>query len=159
VDIVATTAADFPKLWPALEPAIRAGETFTVPANFTEAQARDWWTSAPYTFAAFDGANVIGGYYFRANQPGAGSHVANATYVVAPEARGKGVAKAMCLHSLEQARAAGFRAMQFNIVVSTNEAAVHAWTSCGFTIVGTLPGAFKHPAAGYVDAYVMYQTL
>lgn len=159
MDIVATTAADFPKLWPALEPAIRAGDAFTIPADFTEAQTRAWWTSAPHTYAAYDGAHVVGGYHFRANQMGAGSHVANATYVVAPEARGKGVAKALCLHSLEQARAAGFRAMQFNIVVSTNEPAVRAWTACGFEIVGTLPGAFAHPTAGYVDAYVMYQTL
>lgn len=159
MDIVATTASDFPKLWPALEPAIRAGETFTIPADCTEVQAREWWTSAPYTFAAFDGANVIGGYHFRANQMGAGSHVANASYVVAPSARGKGVAKALCKHSLDKARAAGFRAMQFNIVVSTNEPAVRAWKACGFEIVGTLPGAFKHPALGYVDAYVMYQTL
>jgi ribosomal protein S18 acetylase RimI-like enzyme len=159
VDIVAATAADFPKLWPALEPAIRAGETFTLPADFTEAQARAWWTAAPHAYAAFEGAHVVGGYFFRANQMGAGSHVANATYVVAPAARGKGIAKAMCLHSLVQARAAGFRAMQFNIVVSTNEAAIRAWTSCGFAIAGTLPGAFKHPTAGYVDAYVMYQTL
>jgi ribosomal protein S18 acetylase RimI-like enzyme len=159
VDIVATTAADFPKLWPALEPAIRAGETFTVPTDFTEVQARDWWTANPHTFAALDGANVIGGYYIRANQPGAGAHVANATYVVAPNARGRGVAKAMCLHSLAQAREAGFRAMQFNIVVSTNETAVRAWKACGFQIVGTLPGAFKHPKLSFVDAHVMYQTL
>jgi GNAT superfamily N-acetyltransferase len=159
VDIVRTTEANFPQFWPALEAAIRAGDAFTIPADFTEAQARAWWTSAPYTFAALDGADVIGGYYFRPNQLGAGAHVANATYVVAPHARGKGVAKAMGLHSLDEARRAGFRAMQFNIVVSTNKPAVRAWKACGFEIVGTLPGAFKHPSVGYVDAYVMYQTL
>jgi GNAT superfamily N-acetyltransferase len=159
VDIVRTTEADFPKLWPALEAAIRAGEAFTIPSDFTEAQTRAWWTSALHTYAVFDGSDVIGGYYFRANQLGGGSHVANATYVVAAHARGKGVAKAMCLHSLDEARRAGFRAMQFKIVVSTNEPAVRAWKACGFDIVGTLPGAFKHPSAGYVDAYVMYQTL
>lgn len=159
MDIVRTTEADFPKLWPALEPAIRAGETFTVSRDCTEAQARAWWTTSAHTFAAFDGGDVVGGYCFRPNQMGAGAHVANASYVVAPSARGKGLAKTLCLHSLDQARRAGFRAMQFNIVVSINEPAVRAWTACGFTIVGTLPGAFQHPSAGYVDAYVMYQTL
>jgi ribosomal protein S18 acetylase RimI-like enzyme len=159
VDLVRTTEADFAKLWSALEPTIRAGDAFTIPADYTESQARAWWTSKPHTFAAYDGADVVGGYFFVANQLGAGSHVANATYVVAPQARGRGVAKAMCQHSLSEARATGFRAMQFNIVVSTNEPAVRAWKACGFEIVGTLPGAFKHPSAGYVDAYVMYQTL
>ncbi len=159
MDIARMTAADFPKLWPALEATIRPGDTFAVPRDFTEEQTRAWWMSYPHAYTAFDGAACVGGYVFRANQLGPGAHVANAAYVVAPEARGRGVAKALCRHSLEAARAAGFRAMQFNIVASTNETAIRAWRACGFEIVGTLPGAFHHAALGDVDAHVMYRTL
>jgi ribosomal protein S18 acetylase RimI-like enzyme len=159
VDIVATTGADFAKLWPALESTIRGGDTFALPRDYSEAQTRAWWTSNPYTFAALEGERCLGAYFFRANQLGPGSHVANAGYVVAPDARGRGIAKAMCRHSLDEARKAGFRAMQFNIVVSTNETAIRAWRACGFDIVGTLPGAFNHPALGYVDAHIMYRLL
>ncbi|HVM75817.1 MAG TPA: GNAT family N-acetyltransferase, partial [Candidatus Saccharimonadales bacterium] len=102
---------------------------------------------------------AVGTYFLRANQGGGGSHVANCGYVTVTKATGKGVARAMCAHSLEHAKKRGFRAMQFNFVVSTNERAVRLWKSFGFEVVGTLPGAFLHPTAGYVDAYVMYRSL
>ena len=101
----------------------------------------------------------MGSYYLRANQQGGGSHVANCGYATSVAARGRGVAAAMCAHSLDRARSRGFRAMQFNFVLSTNRRAVHLWQRHGFEIAGTLPKAFLHPALGYVDAYVMYREL
>jgi GNAT superfamily N-acetyltransferase len=112
------------------------------------------------TFVACDEqGQVLGTYYLKANQPGLGAHVCNAGYVVAPVAQGQGVAAAMCEHSQEQARALGFLAMQFNLVVSTNERAVRLWNHLGFATVGRLPGAFRHARLGLVDALVMFKTL
>jgi ribosomal protein S18 acetylase RimI-like enzyme len=106
-----------------------------------------------------DAASVVGTYFLRPNQKGGGAHVANCGYVTAAEAQGRGIAKAMCEHSLSHAKASGFRAMQFNLVVSVNERAVRLWQHCGFEIVGMLPEAFHHPLLGYVDAYVMHRSL
>ena len=103
--------------------------------------------------------HVVGTYILRANQPGSGSHVANAAFMVAPRVRGLGVGRKMGEHCLNEARERGFRAMQFNFVVSTNEAAIRLWKQLGFEIVGTLPGAFRHPQKGYVDVYVMFRSL
>lgn len=105
------------------------------------------------------GGAVIGTYFLKPNQPGLGSHVCNCGYVVAAQARGRGVAAAMCEHSQDQARALGFRAMQFNFVVATNESAVRLWQRQGFAVVGRLPGAFRHQKLGFVDALVMYKQL
>jgi ribosomal protein S18 acetylase RimI-like enzyme len=102
---------------------------------------------------------VIGTYYMRANQRGGGAHVANCGYVTADDARGRGVARSMCEHSLQHARERGFRAMQFNFVISTNERAIRLWESLGFQIVGRLPLVFLHPNLGYTDAFVMFRTL
>ena len=102
---------------------------------------------------------IIGSYILRKNRPGLGDHVANAGFMVDPSARGLGVGRAMGEHCLNEARRLGFRAMQFNFVVSTNESAVHLWKELGFEIVGTLPGAFRHATKGYVDAYVMFRLL
>jgi ribosomal protein S18 acetylase RimI-like enzyme len=110
-------------------------------------------------FLAEEGSEVVGSYYLRANNRGGGAHVANCGYIVAPDAMGRGVARAMCRQSLDRARERGFRAMQFNFVISSNERAVRLWQSCGFEIVGRLPAAFDHPRLGFVDAFVMYRTL
>jgi ribosomal protein S18 acetylase RimI-like enzyme len=126
----------------------------------SEAQALAYWFApANRVFVAAEGAQVLGTYFLRANQPGGGSHVANCGYMTAPDARGRGVARRMLEHSLESARALGFRAMQFNFVVSTNDRAVATWKRFGFEIVGRLPGAFHHPKLGYVDVLVMFRTL
>jgi GNAT superfamily N-acetyltransferase len=109
--------------------------------------------------AVTDVGEAFGTYYVKPNQAGGGAHVANAGYIVAARARGRGVASALAAHSLETARALGFRAMQFNFVVSTNVVAVRLWQRLSFAIVGTLPGAFLHPTHGFVDVYVMYQSL
>lgn len=126
----------------------------------SEADALAYWMGADReTFVAVDSADIIGTYYLRRNQAGGGDHVANCGYMTAPAATGRGVARRMCEHSLDYARSRGFRAMQFNFVVSTNERAIRLWTSLGFDIVGRLPLAFHHPSRGYVDAFVMFRAL
>lgn len=143
-----------------LRPVFAAGETYAVDRDLDDEAIRSFWLMPAHEVfvAELDGA-VIGTYYLMANRQGGGAHVANCGYVTSDAARGKGVAGTMCRHSLARARERGFRAMQFNHVVSTNEGAVRLWQKLGFDIVGTLPKAFEHPTLGYVDAYVMYQTL
>ncbi len=155
------TDADWDAVWTVLEPVFRAGETYAYPIDITKDQARAVWVDQPAaTFVAEDaGLGIVGTYILKPNQPGRGAHVCNCGYVVSEAARGQGVASAMCDHSQEQARAMGFRAMQYNLVVATNEGAVRLWQSKGFDIVGTLPGAFDHPRLGFVDAHVMYKVL
>jgi ribosomal protein S18 acetylase RimI-like enzyme len=108
---------------------------------------------------AEDHGEIVGTYFLQANQKGGGAHVANCGYMTAVSATGRGIARAMCAHSLDRARERGFRGMQFNFVISTNERAVRLWQSFGFETVGCLPGAFEHPTLGDVDAYVMYRAL
>jgi ribosomal protein S18 acetylase RimI-like enzyme len=147
-------------VWDILEPAIRAGETLALPRNMSRDEAFAYWFDPEYeVFVARDADGIVGTYCLRANRQGGGAHVANCGYVAAPSASGRGVGRAMCEHSIERAKARGFRAMQFNFVVSSNERAVHLWQSCGFTVVGRLPAAFNHPTLGYVDALVMYRPL
>lgn len=152
--------ADWPEAWTLLEPVFRAGETYPQPVTIPEAEVRDGWIDAPEaTFVAVDDGLIVGSYYLRPNQPGQGSHVANCGYMVREDARGRGVASAMCAHSHSEAASRGYRAMQYNLVVSTNHAAIHVWTKHGMEIVGVLPGAFRHPTLGFVDALVMYKRL
>lgn len=154
------TASDSGAIWKILEPVIRAGDTYALPADMTCEEALAYWNSPGHeVFVAEENGEIVGTYVLRANQKGGGAHVANCGYMTAPWASGRGVARAMCQHSLEHAKARGFRAMQFNFVVSSNERAVKLWQSMGFEIVGRLPGAFVHPALGAVDALVMYRDL
>lgn len=147
-------------IWAILEPVIRDGETYALPREMSRADAIAYWFASSHeVFVAESDDQIIGTYYLRPNQLGGGSHVANCGYITAKAASGKGVASAMCSHSLEHAGKRGFRAMQFNLVVSTNEKAVRLWQRFSFDIVGRLPGAFLHPFHGYVDAYVMYRQL
>jgi ribosomal protein S18 acetylase RimI-like enzyme len=153
-------AADNEAVWRILEPVIRAGETYPLPRDMTREAALGYWTGAAHEVfvAELEGA-VLGTYYIRPNQAGGGAHVANCGYMTARDATGRGVARAMCLHSLGHARAQKFRAIQFNFVVATNTRAVALWESCGFEILARLPKVFQHPDAGYVDALVMFQSL
>jgi len=155
------TNADASALWSILEPTIRAGETYPLERDMGEAEAVAYWLQPAHeTFVAIgDQQRIVGTYYLRANQGGGGSHVANCGYMTLPAAGGRGIGRAMCEHSLERARARGFRAMQFNFVIASNERAVHLWTSVGFEIIGRLPLAFQHPTLGYVDAQVMFRKL
>ena len=155
--IRAATANDYDAIWSILEPVIRAGETYTLPRDMTREEALAYWFGAAHeVFVAEDAGEILGTYFLQANQGGGGSHVSNCGYMTATDAQGRGVARAMCLHSLERACERGFRAMQFNFVVSSNVRAVRLWESCGFHIVGVIPDAFLHPKSGYVDAFVMF---
>jgi ribosomal protein S18 acetylase RimI-like enzyme len=154
------TADDDHAIWRILEPTFRAGETYPIPRDVSRADALAYWrTPGHAVFVAEDGGAIVGTYYLRANNRGAGDHVANCGYIVAPNAMGRGVARAMCGHSLTEAKTRGFAAMQFNFVIASNERAVRLWQSTGFEIVGRLPGAFRHPRLGPVDAFVMVRTL
>ena len=147
-------------IWAILEPVIRAGETYPLPRDMDRESALAYWFSLGHeVYFAEDAGSIVGTYFLKANQKGGGAHVANCGYMTAPHATGRGVARAMCAHSLEHARERGFRAMQFNFVVSTNERAVRLWQSFGFQIVGRLPEVFEHPTRGLVDAFVMYRQL
>jgi ribosomal protein S18 acetylase RimI-like enzyme len=154
------SAADEDAIWSILEPMIRAGETYPLARDLDRAAALAYWfTPGHEVFVAESKGEIVGTYYLRANQKGGGAHVANCGYVTAPSATGRGVARTMCSHSLDYARSRGFRAMQFNFVISSNQRAVRLWQSFGFTIVGKLPSVFQHPKRGFVDAYVMYRSL
>jgi ribosomal protein S18 acetylase RimI-like enzyme len=162
VSIRFATQVDHPSIWKIIEPMIRAGETYTLPRDMEENDALTYWLSPNhevFVAQAEDEGEIAGTYFLQANQQGAGSHIANCGYVSAPWARGRGIARAMCLHSLERAKARGFRAMQFNFVVSSNEHALRLWKDLGFTVVGEIPQAFEHPTLGFVPAYVMYRRL
>ena len=160
VTIRPAVASDHDAIWSILEPTISSGETYTLPRDLSRYEALDYWFARNHeVFVADVGGDVVGTYFLRANQQGGGAHVANCGYMTLRRASGRGLARAMCAHSLETARARGFRAMQFNFVVSTNERAIRSWKSFGFEIVGRLPGAFQHPSAGYVDALVMFREL
>src|SRR5215813_5083233 len=141
-------------------PIIRQGTTYTLDPDMSESDALAYWMGCDKeTFVAEEDGVVLGTYYMRSNQAGGGRHVCNCGYMTHAAAAGRGIARAMCEHSLEHARSRGYRAMQFNFVVSTNERAVRLWQSLGFEIVGRLPLAFRHPTRGYVDAFVMYKLL
>ena len=158
--IRAAAAADDDAIWAILEPTFREGETYPIPRDISRADALAYWRADGHAvFVAEQGGAILGTYYLRANNRGGGAHVANCGYMVAPAARGRGVARAMCEHSLRAARERGFTAMQFNFVIATNERAVRLWQACGFTIAGRLPQAFQHPRLGLVDALVMVRAL
>ncbi|MDH3639840.1 MAG: GNAT family N-acetyltransferase [Gammaproteobacteria bacterium] len=152
------TVDDFDAIWPLILETINAGDTYPFAPDMAKDQGFKAWMEVPHaTYVAEDDEKILGTYYLKPNQPALGAHVCNAGYIVATPARGRGLGRAMCRHSLATARALGYRAMQYNLVVATNTAAVKLWQECGFTIVGRLPNAFHHRRLGLVDAYVMYQ--
>ena len=154
------TFADHDAIWAILEPVIRAGDTWALPRDMSrEAALAYWFAPDREAFVLDEDGRILGSYFLRANHPGGGAHVANTGYMVAGDAGGRGVGAALCRDSMDRARAAGFAAMQFNFVVSTNDRAVRLWHRLGFETVGRLPGAFRHPTLGAVDVLVMYQPL
>ncbi len=160
MNIRAATEQDFEAIWAIFQPIVVAGETYPYPRETTKREAERIWMETPHkTFVGEENGKIVATYYIKPNQPGLGSHVCNCGYMVAPEARGKGIARALCEHSQAVAKELGYKAMQFNLVVSTNENALKLWQDLGFATVGRLPGAFAHPAKGYVDAFVMYKWL
>lgn len=153
-------ADEFVRVWPFFQAIVAAGDTYTYPLDMSLEQARTIWTTPPARcFVAERDDQVLGCYRLAPNQKGPGNHVANGSYMVAPQARGQGIASTLCEHSLEQARQAGFTAMQFNAVVASNATAVRLWQRHGFRIVGQVPGAFRHAQLGPTDLYVMHRAL
>lgn len=152
--------SDWGKLWPILREVFIRGETYAYPTDMSEEQTREVWVGAGrHCTIALKDSEICGSYILKKNQPGQGSHVCNASYVVSENARGHGLGRTLCLHSLDSAKSLGFQAMQFNLVVSNNSSAIHLWQSCGFSTVGRLHRAFNHPKLGLIDALVMYQWL
>lgn len=155
------TVADCDAIWKIFSEVVAAGETYALDPNMSRENALAYWfASGTLTYVAEQPViGIAGTYILRPNQSGGGSHVANAGFMVATSAQGQGIGRAMAEHCLNEARRLGFRAMQFNYVISTNTAAIRLWQDLGFEIVGTLPSAFHHPDKGYVDVYVMYRSL
>ncbi len=152
--------SDAPSIWRIIGPTIRAGETYALDRGMTETDALAYWLGNDReTFVAEEDGEIVGAYYIRANQPGGGKHICNCGYMTDAARAGRGVARAMCQHSLDYARLRGYRGMQFNFVVGANTRAVALWRSFGFEIVGRLPLAFHHPRLGFVDALVMFRPL
>jgi L-amino acid N-acyltransferase YncA len=151
---------DADAIWGIFHTVVAHGDTYVFEPDTPRQEALAYWfTPTTRTYVAESNSIVVGTYILRPNRPGLGSHIANAAFMVSPDARGLGVGYAMGQHCLAEARSLGYRAMQFNFVVSTNETAVRLWERLGFRIVGTLPGAFQHLTRGYVDAYVMFRSL
>ena len=154
------TTGDQGAIWSLLEPVFRAGDTYAVDPNISAAEALSYWMDQPRaTYVAEISGKIIGTYYIRTNQQGGGDHICNCGYVVGDAARGRGVAAAMCGHSQEQARALGYRAMQFNFVLASNAGALRLWQRLGFDVIGTIPDAFRHPALGMVAAHILYKAI
>src|ERR671919_2441144 len=149
--------ADWPKVWPIVREVVRAADTFAYDPAMTEAQAHAAWIEAPpgLTVVAVDGDRVVGTAKMGPNRPGPGSHIATASFMVAADARGRGVATAMCRFALDWAREQGYAGMQFNAVAESNHAAVVIYQRLGFQIVATVPGAFAHPTQGRVGLHIM----
>ena len=161
VEIRDATEADWPQIWPIVEAVVRAGETYTYRRDLMEPDARAIWmqTAPGVTLVAVDGDQLLGTAKVTPNQMGGGSHVANASFMVGPIARGRGVGRLLGEAALEWARDAGFRAMQFNAVVESNTTAVALWKAIGFDIIGTAPEAFAHPTQGLVGLHIMHRRL
>jgi L-amino acid N-acyltransferase YncA len=160
MEIRRATETDFERMWPIFQAVVASGDTYVFAPDTPRCDAFAYWFGpATTTFVATDGDRIVGMYKFTANQRDLGAHVANASFMVDPASHGNGIGNALGRHCLREARRAGYRAMQFNFVVSSNTAAVALWQRLGFAIVGTLPGAFRHRTLGCVDAYVMYRAL
>jgi len=152
--------SDFDAIWEIFHEVMKAGDSYPFSPETTKEEAYDLWM-APHmlTYVAEDEGEIVGTYMLKPNQPGLGSHIANGSYMVRRDARGKGIGMALAEHSLVEAKKAGFIALQFNLVVSTNEAAKALWKKAGFEIIGTVPKAFNHKDLGLVDAHIMYKSL
>jgi len=156
-------ASDWPQIWPIFRAVVAAGDTYPYPPDISESDARAVWLSnratRRITYVAELDDSIVGTAYLRPNQVGLGDHVANAGWMIAPSETGHGIGRLFALYVLEEATRLGYRAMQFNAVVATNERALRLWTSMGFEIVGTIPDAFRHATDGLTDIHVMYKTL
>lgn len=160
INIRKSNSTDANEIWEILKPIIHEGDSFAFSPKSTKEEILDYWfSSSKYTYTALLDGKIVGTFFIQDNQPGLGSHIANAGYATSPNAYGQGIGKQMGIFSLDEARKLGYKAMQFNIVVKTNERAVKLWQSIGFNIIGEIPEAFQHKSLGLVNAYIMYQKL
>jgi ribosomal protein S18 acetylase RimI-like enzyme len=154
------TEADFEPIWNIFHEILVAGETYGNDETFTAAEAQQMWLGPTVqTFVAYSADRVVGAYKLVPNMPGRGAHVANGSYIVDVDFRGRGIGRVLVEHSLHEAKKAGYKAIQFNFVVSTNQAAIRLYQEFGFQTLAILPKAFDHPVLGYVDAYLMHRSL
>lgn len=158
VEIREFTDDDWPRVWPIIREVVRAGDTYTYEPAMTAAQARDIWVEPPpaRVVVATEDGDILGTAKMGPNKPGPGSHIATASFMVGGAARGKGVGTALCRHALDWAREHGYAGMQFNAVTEINTAAIEIYKRLGFSIIGTVPGAFEHPVRGRVGLHIMY---
>jgi len=160
ISIRPATGDDFASIWSIFQAIIAAGDTYTNDETFTEHEAREMWLGPKVrTFVACSDTQIAGAYKLVPNYPGRGAHVANGSYIVDANFRGGGIGRLMVEHSLRQAKQLGYRAIQFNFVVSTNQAAIKLYQKLGFQTLATIPAAFRHDELGYIDAYVMHRSL
>jgi L-amino acid N-acyltransferase YncA len=161
LDIRRATDADWPQIWPIFHEVTAAAETFVYEPDTDEATARSWWLAPEpnQTWLAVDGGTVLGVYIFGPNHGGPGAHIANASYMVAAPARGRGVGRRLVAHSLDRMRAAGYHGVQFNAVAASNSHAVKLYHDLGFETIGVVPQGFRHPSQGLVDLLIMYRPL
>jgi L-amino acid N-acyltransferase YncA len=159
--IRAATEADWPRIWPIFSAIVADGETYAFPDDLTEESGRGWWMESPpgLTVVLEDDGRLLGTAKMGPNRPGRGDHVGTASFMVDPQAQGRGVGRALAAYVVAWHRAEGYAGIQFNAVVETNAAAVHLWQACGFEIVGTVPGAFRSRTHGRVGLHVMYLPL
>ena len=152
---------DYDGVWEIFLNVISRGDVFSfLPETPKSDLKKLWFADNMDTFVAVDNSGkIVGSYYVKPNQPGLGSHIANGGYMVHSEEKGKGIGRLLCQHSIDFAREKGYLGMQFNMVISTNASAVKLWKSFGFSIIGTIPQAFRHQKLGLVDAYIMYKSL
>ena len=159
-EIRTATESDKPAVWQIIESVIATGDTYVFSPDSTEDEMISYWFSPEkHVYVAEQDGEVLGTFWLKANQPGLGSHICNAAYMVAPEAAGKGIGRKMAEYSLEEARRLGFTAMQFNFVVKSNTAAVRLWESIGMKVIGEIPDAFDHRELGMTNALIMYRKL
>ena len=160
ISIRPATSADADAIWRIFQPIIAAGDTFPeLPDSPRDLALQTWFGPTVRSYVAESEGAIVGAYYLKPNRPGLGAHVANGGYIVDTARHSQGIGGALGWHSIDEARRLGYRALQFNLVVETNAASIALWHKLGFTIVGRLPGAFRHIERGYVDALVLYRTL
>ncbi|TRX50460.1 GNAT family N-acetyltransferase [Fulvivirga sp. M361] len=160
MDIRKANVSDYESVWRIFIQVIKAGDTYVFPPDTDKRDlSKYWFTPDMETYVVEDQGEIIGTYFIKPNQPGLGSHIANCGYMVSPDAQGKGIGKLLCKHSIKRSKELGFKAMQFNLVVSTNQAAIKLWEKYGFKIIGTIPNGFNHLTLGYVDFHIMYRSL
>ena len=160
INIRLATLQDYDNIWEIFQEVIKTRDTYVFDHETPKHKLNTYWfADYMHTYVAEINRNILGTYILKPNQVDLGSHIANGSYMVHPKAQGKSIGTAMCKHSLKEAKELGFRAIQFNSVVSTNTSAIHLWKKYGFSVIGTIPGGFNHQKLGYVDTLIMYKKL